>query len=121
MRVLSNDVEYFDLIRDRPPMSSDHLQPDDTDYFTTDRGLRKSLWYFNGQQLCCWIDTEDLVRAASSHHQAALPEPMVIPTDFYPTSTILARGVVLGLDAELVQPHDANFASFRLTTKVGPV
>lgn len=118
MRVVAHDVEYFALMRDRPAISSDPLPSDGTDYFTMDRGLKDSLWYFNGQQLYCWIDTNELVRAASSNLQSALPESISVPTDFYPTSIILESGIVLGLDANLVQHWDVNLASFRLSTRV---
>ena len=118
MRVISQDVEYFDLTRDRPMKSSDHLPSDGTDYFTMDRGLRNSLWYYNGHQLCGWTDSNDLVRVGLLRQQKISPEPIIIPTDFYPTSVVLESGVVLGLDADLMQPRDVHFASFRLSTRV---
>lgn len=118
MRVIAHNVEYFDLIRDRHAISSNHSPLDGIDDLIIDRGLKDSLWYFNGHQLCCWIDTNDFVRNAPSNQQTSLPEPISIATDFYPTSTSLESGVVLGLDADLVQPRDINLAAFRLMTRV---
>ncbi|KAG8533226.1 uncharacterized protein KY384_002009 [Bacidia gigantensis] len=65
----------------------------------------------------CWIDVEDLIQSASTDNSREIPTPLSIPTDFYPTSVALSKGILLGLDADLVQRRDNYFAFFRLTIR----
>ena len=126
MRVIANNVEYFDLMRDQIPVqgtSKASLPPSPSaenalNAFATDRGLRDSLWYFDGKDVQCWIDVEDLIESASTSNERDLPQTTAISTDFYPTSIILRKGVLLGIDADLVQRRDVQFAFFRLSIRV---
>lgn len=121
MRVIANNVEYFDLMRDQTPLleSPSHSLPPSPsaegalDAFYTDRGLRDSLWYFDGTEVQCWMDVEDLIEAASTSNDRELPPTVSISTDFYPTSIVLNKGILLGIDADLVQRRDVQFAFFR--------
>jgi len=125
MRVIANNVEYFDLTRDQlslvgtpdrslPPSPS----PEDAlDVFYTDRGLRDSLWFFDGKNIQCWMDVEDLIESASTTNDRDLPPTVTVATDFYPTSVVLNKGVILGIDAELVQRRDVQFAYFRFSIR----
>ncbi|KAL9598580.1 MAG: hypothetical protein Q9219_004411 [cf. Caloplaca sp. 3 TL-2023] len=126
MRVLAPNVEYFDLMRDRgtllnssasplPESPSDGSAPASGSH--ADHGLRDSLWYFDGDNIRCWLDVEDLLRSASTENDRELPQPVSIATDFYPTSVMLERGLVLGLDADLIQRRDVYFAFFRHTVR----
>lgn len=126
MRVIANHVEYFDLMRDQvssfstpaqsPPESPSEGSP--IPDFHTDHGLKDSLWFFDGVQIQCWMDVEDLLRSASTENDRDLPETVSISTDFYPSSIILRKGIILGVDAELIQRRDVSFAFFRLSIRV---
>ena len=127
MRVIANNVEYFDLMRDQGalsdspgqslPGSPSGEQPPITG-LQADRGLRDSLWYFNGESVKCWTDVEDLLNSASTDNDRDLPIPVSTTTDFYPTCVILNRGIIMGLDPELHQRRDMHFAMFRQTIRV---
>ncbi|KAL9098869.1 MAG: hypothetical protein Q9163_005546 [Psora crenata] len=125
MRVIANNVEYFDLMRDQRPFSSSLSKslPESPsaesalDFSYTDRGLKDSLWYFDGSAMNCWMDVEDLVQSASRENERDIPSTVVIATDFYPTSVVLNRGILLGIDADLVQRRDVNFAFFRFSVR----
>ena len=126
MRVIANNVEYFDFMRDQvPPSGLTNSQSPDSPLienaehdFHTDRGLKDSLWYFDGKYVQCWMDVEDLIQSASTENDRDLPEPVSISTDFYPTSIILDKGILLGIDADLVQRRDVQFAFFRFSIRV---
>ena len=126
MRVIANNVEYFDLMRDQVPVSGtpNGSHPDSpcaegpAEGFHTDRGLKDSLWFFDGINVQCWMDIEELIRSASTENDRDLPQPVSIPTDFYPSSIILNKGILLGIDADLVQRRDVQFAFFRFTIRV---
>ncbi|KAL8760464.1 MAG: hypothetical protein Q9184_003362 [Pyrenodesmia sp. 2 TL-2023] len=122
MRVIAHNVEYFDLMRDRgtlvrsPSQSlleSSSGEGSPVSGLHADRGLRDSLWYFDGENMQCWMDVEDILMAASPENDRDIPDPVCITSDFYPTSVMLNRGVVLGLDAELIQRRDVHFAFIR--------
>ena len=125
MRVIANNVEYFDLMRDRIPFLESpnrSLPPSPAaegalDVSYIDRGLRDSLWYFDGNDIQCWMNVEDLIDAASTLNDRELPLSVSIPTDFYPTSIVLNKGVLLGVDADLVQRRDMKFAYFRFSIR----
>lgn len=126
MRVIAQNVEYFDLMRDHgtlnnSPASSLPESPSDGNASLSglhaDRGLRDSLWYFDGENIQCWMDVEDLLKSASTENDRELPQPVTTETDFYPTSIVLDRGLVLGLDAEMIQRRDVHFAYMRHTIR----
>jgi len=125
MRVIANNVEYFDLMRDQlslsgtpdrslppPPSAEEALSAS-----PFDRSLKDSLWYFDGSEVQCWMDVEDLIESASTSNDRDLPPPVSISADFYPTSVVLNKGILLGIDADLVQRRDVQFAFFRLSIR----
>ncbi len=126
MRVIANNVEYFDLIRDHVDLlSTQHrsipvspLNDSPSAELQSDHGLKDSLWFFDGNYVQCWLDVEDLLESASTENDRELPETVLISTDFYPSSIILSKGFVFGVDADLVQRRDVNFAFFRLGIRV---
>ena len=126
MRVVANNVEYFDLMRDQvslsgTPNSSRQESPTtetSEEGLYTDRGLKDSLWFFDGNDVQCWMDVEDLIQSASTENNRDLPQPVSISTDFYPSSVILDKGILLGIDADLVQRRDIQFAFFRFAIRV---
>ena len=121
MRVIASNVEYFDLMRDQlspigmperslPPSPS----PEDAlESSYNERRLRDSLWYFDGKDVQCWMDVDDLIEAASTTNERDLPRTVTINTDFYPISIVLNKGILLGIEADLVQRRDVQFAYFR--------
>ncbi|KAK4694219.1 RAB6A-GEF complex partner protein 1, partial [Lecanoromycetidae sp. Uapishka_2] len=125
MRVIANNVEYFDLMRDHvsfsgTPDRSLPPSPSAEEALGTssfDRGLKDSLWYFDGSEVQCWMDAEDLIESASTSNDRDLPPPVSISADFYPTSVILNKGILLGIDADLVQRRDVQFAFFRFSIR----
>lgn len=126
MRIIANRVEYFDFMRDRAfpfgsPAQTPSQSPSADDLsigFRTNRGLRDSLWYFDGDQVHCWMDVVELVQSASSDNAGELLPTVTISTDFYPSSMILNRGIVLGIESELIQRRDFSFALFRFEIRV---
>lgn len=125
MRMVANNVEYFDLMRDRQLLSgspSRSLPPSPSaentlDLSHADRGLQDSLWYFDGADMHCWTDVDDLVQAASTDNSRELPLAINIQTDFYPTSIVLSKGILIGLDADLAQRRDSKFAFLRFSIR----
>ncbi|KAI4121722.1 MAG: hypothetical protein LQ338_006205 [Usnochroma carphineum] len=122
MRVVAQNVEYFDLMRDKGTLTrptSQSLAESPTEPSTpvsatnADESLRDSLWYFDGVNVRCWMDVEDLLTAASTENDRDMPQPVTIASDFYPTSVMLNRGIILGLDAEMIQRRDVHFAFIR--------
>ena len=124
MRVIANRVEYFDLMRDQvsslgTPAQSPAESPSSGSPIpdiNSDHGLKDSLWYFDGNQVRCWIDVEELLQSASAE---GLPDTVSVSTDFYPSSIILKKGIILGVEAELIQRRDVSFAFFRFCIRVG--
>ena len=127
MRVIANNVEYFIFMRDqdtRPSIgtvtrSLSTFDREDIYDPPGDTGLTESLWYFDGQKVQCWTDFWELLKPIPSEDQKELPTSVSIATDFYPTSIVLRKGIILGIEADLVQRRDAGFASFRFTIRVG--
>lgn len=127
MRVIANNVEYFDLARDQVHVLGIENQSTPgtplieniTAELRNDNGLKDSLWYFDGTHVQCWMDVENLLEAASTENGRELPQTVQISTDFYPSSIVLNKGIILGVDADLVQRRDVNFALFRLGIRVG--
>ena len=125
MRIIANNVEYFDLMRDHyalDGLSSRSLPPSPSaetalSFTPTDRGLKDSLSYFDGSNMHCWMDVDDLVQAASTDNNRDVPPTVTIQTDFYPTSIILNKGILLGIDADLVQRRDIHFAFFHFSIR----
>lgn len=120
MRIIANNVESFDLMRDHEPLSgtpSRSVPPSPSvekafEFTQSDHNLKDSLWYFDGGSMHCWIDVDELVQAASTETNREIPSTVTIATDFYPTSVILDKGILLGVDADLTQRRDIHFAFF---------
>lgn len=122
MRMIAQHVEYYILMRDQlyfnftgteesaPPTPSPGAG------FTM-RGqhhysLRDSLWIFSGDELRLWPDVRDLFQHAAYRDLSTSPL-LSMSVDFYPLSILLTKGVVLGIESELLQRRDVNFAQFR--------
>lgn len=121
MRVIAQHVEYYILMRDQiyfnftGPEESAPPTPSPGSAFTMRSqhhySLRDSLWIFSGDELRLWPDVRDLFHHAAGDINTSPLLSMSI--DFYPLSILLTKGVVLGIESELLQRRDVNFAQFR--------
>jgi hypothetical protein len=126
MRVLASQVEFFALMRDqlllgqpdihRNTLSSPADEP--IDGTVGGHGLRDSLWLFDGIEMRVWTDVQEVIRYAQSDLGQDLPSTAHVPLDFYPLSVLLSKGILLGVEAELVQRRDVGFAFFRFALRV---
>jgi hypothetical protein len=122
MRVISHDVEYYILMRDQlsfnfspqidetlpgSPSVDMALEPPHNSL-----SLRDSLWMFRGQDLLSWNDVEDVLR------EETVPAPLSIPLDFYPLSVLLNKGIVLGVESEMIQRRDVTFTVLKFAIRV---
>jgi len=122
MRVIAQHVEYYILMRDQMYFNftgtdeSGPPTPSPGSAFTTRSkhhySLRDSLWIFSGEELRVWPDVRDLLHHAAEGdlNTSAL---LSMSVDFYPLSILLTKGVVLGIESEILQRRDVNFAQFR--------
>jgi RAB6A-GEF complex partner protein 1 len=125
MRVIAQHVEYYILMRDQiyfnftsagdesvPPTPSPGgmlMSPQSR----AQHLLRDSLWIFTGNDLRTWTDVREVLQSASDGNVAIDPALLSIPVDFYPLSILLTKGVVLGIESELLQRRDVNFAQYK--------
>lgn len=123
MRVIAQNVEYYALMRDlpfsSPPRGPETPNGDETGQ-DEGNGLRDSLWIFEGNEMKLWTDVLDVLRSAPAELGRELPPMVSIPVDFYPLSVLLGKGILLGLEPDLVQRRDVNFAFFKFTIRVSP-
>jgi len=126
MRVISQNVEYYALMRDQQ-VSNPPRGVGASVYGTAgeengqDEGngpLRDSLWTFEGNDMKVWTDVQDVLRSASTELARELPPMVSIPIDFYPLSVLLGKGILIGIEPEIVQRRDVSFAFFRFTVGV---
>lgn len=121
MRVIAQNAEYYILTRDQPTSVASLKAPDiakgTPDSFTVTghlgHSLRDSLWYFDGDSYHVWSDIQDVLACAPADLDRDLPPTVRVPMDFYPVSAMVSKGIVHGLDADLVQRRDVNFSFFR--------
>jgi hypothetical protein len=128
MRIIASNVEYYALMRDQPyfnnttpnvsgvPASNPMPAPDVPLYYQND--LRDSLWYFDGSDMRVWTDVHDVLASASLELARELPVPVKVPVDFYPLSILLNKGILFGVESEMVQRRDISFAFLRYVTRV---
>lgn len=126
MRIIANQVEYYDFMRDRAfpfgspsqtssPSSSINALADE---LHTNISLRDSLWYFDGSQVHCWMDAVELLQSSTLDNGGEILPTVTISTDFYPSSIVIEKGVILGIESELSQRRDISFALFRIDIRV---
>ncbi|KAF2085114.1 RIC1-domain-containing protein [Saccharata proteae CBS 121410] len=126
MRIIAQNVEYYALMRDHPSFRLEHHDDDDSFPSTPAAGmavnsiqghdLRDSLWYFDGSDMRLWNDAQDVLVSASLEFRE-LPPTVRIPVDFYPLSPLLNKGILFGVESDLVQRRDINFAYWRFSTR----
>ena len=124
MRVVAHDVEYYLLTREQPEMMAQlnikAVGPETPNGVSGDHlghSLRDSLWYFDGRAMRVWSDVLDVVASAPADLGRDLPSTVAIPTDFYPLSVMIDKGIITGLESDLVQRRDVDFAFFRFISR----
>lgn len=123
LRVVAQRVEYYILMRDQ--LYFNFTGSEESAPATPSPGailsgsqrhtpfsLRDSLWIFAGQSLRLWPDVRDVLHHAAEGTLEDAPL-LTVPVDFYPLSILLTKGVVLGIEAELLQRRDVNFGQYR--------
>ncbi|KAJ3485103.1 hypothetical protein NLG97_g6889 [Lecanicillium saksenae] len=110
MRVIAQNVEYHASMREQPLLN---VERDETH---GPPALRDSLWVFDGMQVKGWSSINDVLNAASDGTKE-LPAPVSFPVDFYPLSMLLEKGIILGVESNLVQRRDVNFSFFRFNIR----
>jgi hypothetical protein len=126
MRIIAQNVETYALMRDHPAfaveMQADSLPPSPSAGLAINglhgHDLRDSLFFFDGSDVRVWIDMQDILSSATVEAGRELPVPVKIPVDFYPLSALINKGIVFGIESELVQRRDTSFAYLRFGTRV---
>ncbi|THY27845.1 hypothetical protein D6D00_04668 [Aureobasidium pullulans] len=123
MRVIAHNVEFYTLSREQPASNSPSSPLDDNsdnNYLpmgALGHSLRDSLWYFDGTSMHAWSDVLDVLSSALTEHGREVAPTVAIATDFYPLSAIVEKGLLTGLESDLVQRRDINFAFYRLNPR----
>ena len=120
MRVVAHHIEFYILMRDQlffnfastgdesiPPTPASGQGLTEMAHHHT---LRDSLWTFGGSDLRMWSDVRDVLRAAVERSLTETVPLLSVPVDFYPLSILLNKGIVLGIESEVVQRRDLPFA-----------
>jgi len=128
MRVIAHHVEYYMLARDSLEANNSNNETEgalgtvaeEQDGTRTDHNLGDSLWVFDGKSVSLWPDAGQLLASAAQDVGQELQAPITLPLDFYPLSVLLEKGILFGVEAELLQRRDASFALFRIVARVYP-
>jgi RAB6A-GEF complex partner protein 1 len=128
MRIIAQDVEYYTLMRDQLTFTLDEgagdaevtAEPHASNGGGGNEGpdLTDSLWLFDGRDMCVWSDVSDVLLSAPSDLGRDLPDTVRVAVDFYPMSALLSKGILFGIESELVQRRDVTFAYLRFSTRV---
>ena len=123
MRVVAQDVEHYALTREQDDRSADSTEnaasTDVSPVMSEGLGhsLKDSFWFFDGKLMRIWADVLDVVASAAADLGRELPPTVSIPTDFYPLMAMIGRGVLTGLEPEIVQRRDVDFAYSRFQSR----
>ncbi|KAM4059410.1 RIC1 domain-containing protein [Hirsutella rhossiliensis] len=116
MRIVAQNVEYHASMRDQPLLNVTRLSDGDSPR----RGppaLRDSLWVFDGAEVKAWVSVREVLDAASGDGGRELPAPVSVPVDFYPLSFLSEKGIILGVESDLVQRRDITFSYFHFAIR----
>ena len=128
LRVIAQHVEYYILTRDQIYFnfnSTDESAPPtpspgailDGSHSQAHYSLRDSLWIFSGSDLRLWPDVREVLHHAADGDLTVAAPLLSVPVDFYPLSILLTKGVVLGIEGELLQRRNVNFAQWRTSIR----
>ncbi|QGA15516.1 hypothetical protein EYB26_003174 [Talaromyces marneffei] len=114
MRIVAQDVEYYVLMRDQlsfnfsPPAEEPVPSSPSAEVVLkaaqSNLSLRDSLWMFCGRDLVAWSDVQEILQRED------VPKPLPVPVDFYPLSVLLNKGIILGVESEMIQRRDITFS-----------
>lgn len=119
MRVVAQNVEYHASMRDQPLLNATR-RAEDGSQRRWQPALRDSLWVFDGAEVKAWTSVRELLEAASGDGARELPAPLLVPVDFYPLSLLSDKGIIHGVESDLVQRRDITFSYFRFAIRVSP-
>ncbi|KAI1183253.1 DUF1339 domain protein [Nemania serpens] len=117
MRVISHSVEFYISMRDQSSIYMPSESRNRSSWDADQGSLRDSLWVFEGHSLKLWPDVHQVLYATSNNSNKELPPTVSIPLDFYPLSILLGKGIVLGVEPDLVQRRDINYSFFRFSIR----
>ncbi|KAI6785850.1 uncharacterized protein J7T54_006189 [Emericellopsis cladophorae] len=115
MRVIAQNVEFFANMRDQPALNANQRMVGAA--ASPPSALKESLWVFDGVELKVWPQFSEVLEAASGEAHKDLPPCVSVPVDFYPLSILLEKGVVLGVESDLVQRRDVSFSFFHFAIR----
>ena len=126
MRIIAQNVEYYVLMRDNPSFNLDRQEdslPSSPSAGLAMNGvhghdLKDSLWFFDGRDVRVWVDVQDVLSSATVELGRDLPTAVKIGVDFYPLSALINKGILFGVESELVQRRDTSFGYLRFGTRV---
>jgi hypothetical protein len=128
MRIVAHNVEYYALMRDQPYFRLQNIAELGLSGPSTPEGslsmngfsqndLRDSLWYFDGHDMNVWTDVQDVLTSPPTESPRELTSPIKVTTDFYPLSVLLNKGILFGVESDLIQRRDVSFSILRFTTR----
>lgn len=124
MRVIAQNVEYYAMMRDHAFLNTSQQElvqsPLSPGSGSSAHSLRDSLWMFDGIEMRLWPDVRDVLRSSPNHNGRELPPTIGVSVDFYPLSALLLKGILLGVESDLIQRRDMGFAFFRNPIRVSP-
>lgn len=123
MRIIAHNIEYFALMRDSPstkppPAQSGAMLTNGATPAFESFGLKDSLWMFDGQEMKAWPDVQDVLQTGPADTGREVPPTISFTMDFYPLSVSLNKAILVGVEPDLVQRRDVNFAFFRFAIRV---
>lgn len=115
MRVIAQNVEYYASMRDQPLLNA-NSKAGRGDSQVAPSALKESLWVFDGTELKAWTHFNEVLDAAGDVEKE-LPPSVAVPVDFYPLSILLEKGIILGVESDLVQRRDVTFSFFHFAIR----
>ncbi|KAG5951201.1 hypothetical protein E4U53_003586 [Claviceps sorghi] len=116
MRIIAHNVEYHASMRDQPFLNVAHLS-EDPSLGQGPPALKHSLWLFDGMEIKAWPNINEILGATSFDTNKDLPPSVSVPLDFYPLSVLLEKGIILGVESDLVQRRDVTFSFFHFAIR----
>lgn len=93
MKVLLQNIEYYTI--------------------STKGLLKNSIWAFDGTDVVVWLEEMFNISKLDS-----APEPIRIQVDFYPLSFLFDKGLVIGVESNLIHRRNVSFSYSTNTTRV---
>jgi hypothetical protein len=125
MRVIAQNVEYYALMRDMVFFNMGQIESipslqlaEESQNQGSTHPLRDSLWIFDGNEMKVWNDVQEVLRSAPTELGRELPPTIGVAVDFYPLSILLSKGILLGVEPDIIQRRDVNFAFFKFSIRV---